>query len=266
MRNIDGTKAAHRLASYRRPMIDIHANAGRSSRRSTPQGDATFELTETAIRHGGEQGGYGPGVGSTQLSLSAGLSGAVRGTVHRPAVFHHRLVLDGWNLTGPEQLPEVWAHQARQALAQLHLRMDGQAHTTPAPGWRWEVSVRHRLRITGAEQVPGQLSPHWPFTPTEMFIDVSTSGAGSMTLVGTGPVETHSKRCLFTVGVGGVVAFDQLDSDDRVPTWAEGPALDAVRLAFELLAAADRRLTIARSTEMTDATTRPEASETGDRA
>jgi hypothetical protein len=218
------------------------------------------ELIDTVVRHGGEQVGLVPGADSTRLSLSATPPAAVRGTVHRPGAFHHRLVLEGWELTGPEELPGAWVHQARHALAQLRLRVGGQAHRMPSRGWTWEVSVRHRLRIHGAGPVLSRLSPDLAFTPTEMFLDVSTSGAGSMTVFGTGPVETHSARYRFAVGLGGLVAFEQLESADQVPHWAQGPAREAVALAFDVLAAADRRLIAERDSKGTGATTSPGAS------
>ncbi|MFC4429600.1 hypothetical protein [Citricoccus alkalitolerans] len=151
--------------------------------------------------------------------------------------------MDGWELAGHQELPVVWAHRARCALGQLRLRAAGQPHTRPDAGGRWDVSVRHRLRITGAQAVPGQLAPHWAFTPAEMFVDVSTSGIGSLLLFGAGPVETDSKRYDFAVSVGGVVVFDQLDPGDQVPDSARGPVLEAARLAFKLRTEADRQLT-----------------------
>ena len=204
--------------------------------------DTAFELTETVIHHDWEQVEHGPGGETTRLSLSATLDGAIRGTVHRPTAFPDRLSVNNWQLTGPAELDAVWVHRTRRALAQLRLRVAGQPHTTPDAGGRWDVSVRHRLRAAGAPEVPGGLAADWPFTPTAMFIDVSTSGAGSLLLFGDGPVETDSARYHFALGVGGVVAFDQLDPDDRVPDWAQGPALEAARQAFELRTAADRLL------------------------
>lgn len=203
---------------------------------------ATFKLIETSVRYGWEQFEYGTDGDRASLRLSARLDGPVRGTVHRPRAFHHRLGVAGWELTGPPELPETWAQRARHALAQLRLRVAGQPHTSPEAGGRWEVSVRQRLRITGGEEVPGQLSPCWGFTPTQVFLEVATSGSGSVILFGDGPVETDSKRYDFAVGLGGVVAFDQLDLADQVPHWARDPAMTAARLAFAMHHAADDQL------------------------
>jgi hypothetical protein len=151
--------------------------------------------------------------------------------------------VDGWELTGPPDLPEMWVHRARHALAQLRLRLAGQPHTSPEAHGRWDVSVRQRLRVTGGKEVPGQLTPQWGFIPTQMFVEASTSGGGTVCLFGNGPVETDSKRYGFAVGLNGVVAFDQLDSGDRVPRWAQEPTQRAARLAVELGAAADQQRT-----------------------
>lgn len=206
-----------------------------------------LELTETVTRHDWEQVDDGPDGDGTRLSLSASLGsrlrGTVRGTVDRPAVFHHRLVIKDWELIGPPDLPEAWADRARTALAQLRLRVASGPHAVPDPGGRWDVTVRHRLRGTGAEEVPSGLAPDWAFTPTQLFVDASTGGAGLVCLFGEGPVETHSARYEFAVGSGGTVAFDQVDPDAEVPEWARDAARDAARLAFELRHAADRQLT-----------------------
>jgi hypothetical protein len=201
-----------------------------------------FELTETVIHHDWEQLEHGPGGATTRLSLSATLDGTVRGAVHRPAAFPDRLSVHDWQLTGPAELEAVWVQRARRALAQLRLRVAGRPHATPDAAGRWDVSVRQRLQAAGAPEVPGGLAADWPFTPSTMFIDISTGGAGSLLLFGDGPVETDSTRYHFAVGVAGAVAFDQLDPDDRVPEWAQGPVLEAARQAFELRAAADRLL------------------------
>lgn len=207
----------------------------------------TFERTETVTHHDWEQVEDGQGGERTRLSLRASIGGrlgsAVRGTVDRPSAFHHRLGIEGWELTGPQELPGAWADRARLALAQLRLRVAGEPHAAPDATGSWAVAVRHRLRVTGAGDVPGGLAPHWAFTPTQMFIDASTSGEGLVCLFGDGPVETHSARYGFAVGPGGVVAFDQLDPEAQVPHWAQEPAQEAARMAAELRAAADRQLT-----------------------
>ena len=92
---------------------------------------AAFELIETVVSYGWEQVEYGSGGDQTRLSLSARLHGPARGTVHRSPDYHHYLRLDGWELTGPPELPEIWAHRVRHALAQLRLRMAGQPHISP---------------------------------------------------------------------------------------------------------------------------------------
>jgi hypothetical protein len=219
-----------RPAAERLPAQDERVGKGMS---------AVFELTKTVIHHDWEQVEHEPGGEETWLSLSAGLRGAVRGTVRRPSIFHHRLGVDDWKLTGPVELEAVWAQRARYALAQLGLRVAGRPHTAPAPGGRWDVSVRHRLRVTGAPEVPSGLAAAWTFTPTQVFVEASTNGAGSVLLFGAGPVETDSTRYDFAVGLGGVVAFTRLDPDHRVPVWAQDLALEAARQAFELCAAAD---------------------------
>lgn len=203
---------------------------------------AAFDSMETAVSYGWEQLEYGTDGEQARLSLSARMHGSVRGTLHRPTVFHHTLEVDGWELTGPPELPPGCARRARHALTQLRLRMAGHPHTSPDADGRWDVSVRQRLRVTGGEEVPGQLTPHWGFIPTEMFVEVSTSGGGSMCLFGAGPVETDSKRYVFAVGLGGVTAYDRWDSSDQVPLWAREPADRAARLASELHAAADQQL------------------------
>lgn len=102
--------------------------------------------------------------------------------------------------------------------------------------------VRHRLRVTGAPEVASGLAAPWVFTPTQVFVEASTSGAGSLLLFGAGPVETDSTGYDFTVGAGGVVAFDRLDQEHWVPSWAQDPALKAARQTFEVCAAADGML------------------------
>jgi hypothetical protein len=208
---------------------------------------AMFELTETVTRHDWEQVDDGPDGDGTRLTLSASLGSrlgdTVRGAVQRPMAFHHRLQIEDWELTGPQDLPGAWADRTRLALAQLRLRRAGEAHATPGPGGRWDVTVRHRLRCIGAEEAWSGRAERWPFTPTQMFVDASTGGAGLVCLFGDGPVEIQSARYGFAVGVGGTVAFDQMDPDDQVPDWAQGPVRKAVRLAFALRDAADRQLT-----------------------
>lgn len=203
---------------------------------------AAFELTQTTVSYDWEQVEYGPDGDQIRLSLSARLDGPVRGTIQRSPAVHYRLTVEEWELTGPPDLPELWAHRVRHALAQLRLRLTGQPHTSPDPDGRWDVSVRQRLRITEGQEVPGQLTPQWAFTPTQMFVEASTSGRASLCLFGTGPVETDSKRYDFAVGRNGVVAFDQLDSDDQVPLWAQEPARKAARLASDLGTAGDQQL------------------------
>ena len=204
---------------------------------------AAFELTQTVVYYGWEQDEDELGGNQPRLSLSARLHGPVRGTVQRSSGLRHHLTMDGWELTGPPDLPARWVHRARHALTQLRLRLAGQPHTSPDVDGRWDVSVRQRLRITEGKEVPGQLTPYWKFIPTEMFLEASTSGGGSMCLFGSGPIEIDSKRYYFAVGLGGAVAFDQLDSGNQVPLWAQAPAQRAARLAFDLGAAADQQLT-----------------------
>lgn len=206
-----------------------------------------FELTETVTRHDWEQVEDGPGGDGTRLSLSASTGGRrggiVRGTLARPGAVHVRLGIEDWELTGPSELPGSWADRARLALAQLRLRVAGAPHATPDAGGRWDVTVRHRLRLAGAEDVPSGLAASWTFAPIQMFVDAATSGDGVLCLFGDGPVETHSARYGFVVGADGAVAFDRVDPQDRVPDWAQGAAAEVARLAFGLRAAADRRLT-----------------------
>ncbi len=208
---------------------------------------AMLELLETVTRHDWEQVDDGPEGDGTRLSLTASLGSrlgsTVRGAVDRPTVFHHRLGIQDWELTGPPELPEAWADRARIALTQLRLRAAGEPHAVPGPGGRWDVTVRNRLRGTGAEEVRSGLAPQMMFTPTQLFVDASTGGAGLICLFGDGPVETHSARYGFAVGAGGTVAFDQVDPDAQVPPWAQEPAREAVRQAFELRDVADRHLT-----------------------
>jgi hypothetical protein len=208
---------------------------------------AMFELTETVTRHDWEQVDDGPDGDGTRLTLSASLGNrmgdSVRGTVERPMGFHHRLRIEDWELTGPQELPDAWADRARLALAQLRLRLAGEPHALPSPGGRWDVTVRHRLRCTGAEEACSGRAERWTFTPAQLFVDASTGGAGLVCLFGDGPVEIQSARYGFAVGVGGTVAFDQMDPDDQVPGWAQEPVRKAVRLAFSLRDAADRQLT-----------------------
>jgi hypothetical protein len=208
---------------------------------------AMFELTEKVTRHEWSQVDDGPDGDGTRLTLTASLGSrlgdSVRGTVERAMDFHHRLQIEHWELTGPQELPGAWADRARQALAQLRLRAAGEPHAIPGPGGRWDVTVRRRLRCTGAEETSSGRTEHWTFTPTQLFVDASTGGAGLVCLFGDGPVEIQSARYGFAVGLGGNVAFEQVDPDDEVPDWAREPAREAVRLAFELRDAADRQLT-----------------------
>jgi hypothetical protein len=202
-----------------------------------------FELTEVTVHHDWEQAERGTDGHETWLSLSSGRRGRIRGTVRRPSAFHHHLVVDGGTLTGPAELEARWAQRAQHALDQLSRRAAGQPHTLPDAGGRWDVSVRHRLRAIDAPEVPSGLAEQWSFTPTQVFVEASTDGAGSILLFGEGPVETDSTRYDFAIGLGGVVAFDQLDPDHRVPFWAQGPAQEAARQAFDRLATANGMLT-----------------------
>jgi hypothetical protein len=202
---------------------------------------ASFELTTTGVHYDWEHYEHTPCGDITVLSLSARPDGRVRGTVRQTGGLHHSLRIDDWELVGPPELGPAWSVTSRRALAQLRLRVAGRPHLSPDAGGRWDVSVRHRLRVTGAPDLPSQLTD-WTFVPREMFVDVSTNGAGSLLLFGAGPPEINSARYSFTAGLGGIVAFDQLDPDDRVPDWAQGPALEATRSAFDLRVAAARLL------------------------
>jgi hypothetical protein len=216
-------------------------NPGASRAGDTGRGTG-FDLVAQVVRHGWDQEELEADGDYTRLAVSVAPNGSVRGTVQRAAVFHHPLEMDGWELTGPPQLPAAWAAAARRALAQLRLRVAGQEHTAPDATGRWNVTVRHRLRIAAGRAVPGALSPHGAFTPTEMFVEVRTRGEGWVGLFGDGPVETDSARYSFSVGADGVAVFDQLDVDDQVPEWAQGPAVEVARRAFALLDEADERL------------------------
>jgi hypothetical protein len=224
---------------------DMDMKRGMDMRQGTGM-DTILELTETVTRHDWEEVDDSPDGFGTRLSLSASLGSrlgsTIRGTVYRPTVFHHRLAIRDWELTGPPELPEAWTERVRFALAQLRLRAAGEAHTIPNPGGRWDVTVRQRWSSAGAEAVQSGLTPQLTFTPTQIFVDASTGGAGLVCLFGDGPVETHSARFGFVVGAGGTVAFDRLDPATQVPQWAQEPAREAARLAFELLQAADRQL------------------------
>lgn len=202
----------------------------------------SFEVTRTAIHYAWEHNEHAPGGEITRLSLSARPDGGVRGRVHRPGVFYHVLRIDNWELMGPAEPEAAWAIRARHALRQLHLRLEGKPHTTPEADGRWDVEVHQWLRVTGAPDVTSHLSEDWAFTPREMFVDVSTNGDGSLLLFGADLMEINSTRYNFTVGLGGLVAFDQLDPNDRVPDWAQEPALEATLMAFDLRAEAARLL------------------------
>ena len=124
----------------------------------------------------------------------------------------------------------------------MRLRAAGEPHAIPNPGGRWDVTVRQRWSSAGAEAVRSGLTPQLTFTPTQVFVDASTGGAGLVCLFGDGPVETHSARYGFVVGAGGTVAFDRLDPATQVPQWAQEPAREAARLAFDLLQTSDHQL------------------------
>lgn len=202
----------------------------------------SFELTTAGVQYHWEHHEHTPGGNITVLSLSARPDGRVRGTVRHTGGVQHSLRIDDWELVGPPELGAAWAVTSRRALTQLRLRVAGKPHLSPDGGGRWDVSVRNRLRVTGAPDLSSQLREDWTFIPREMFVDVSTNGAGSLLVFGSGPAELNSTRYSFNVGLGGLVAFDQLDPDDRVPDWAQGPALEATRSAFDLRAAAARLL------------------------
>lgn len=207
--------------------------------------DVTVETVETVTRHEWEQVDDGPGGTGVRLTLSASLGGrrgaAVRGTVEWPGGIRQRLHISGWELTGPQELAEAWADRSRFALEQLRRRVAGEHHVPPGPGGRWDVTVRRRLRCTGADTVPSGLAAHHAFAPTQLFVDASTDGAGVVCLFGDGPVETDSARFGFAVGIDGTVAFDQVDPGARVPCWAQEPAREVTRMAVALREAADRQ-------------------------
>jgi hypothetical protein len=205
-----------------------------------------LELTETVIRHDWEQVDDGPDGDGTRLFLSASLGRrnrvTVSGAVERPGVFPHRLLIEDWELTGPPELCGPWRERARFALDQLRLRVAGASHAMPHPNGRWDLEVRHRLRTSGAEEAASGLAPGWTFTPRQLFVDVSTAGAGRVCLFGDGPVEIDSARYEFAVGTCGTVAFEQMDPDAEVPDWAREPVQEVALDAFALREAADRHL------------------------
>lgn len=201
-----------------------------------------FELTDTTVRHGWLQTGGPSGHEPIRLVLSARMNGSPRGELHQPGVFSQRLEMDGWELTSPHVLPRPWAIQAQRVLEQLYLRVNGRQHTSPAPSGRWDVSIRDLLQISAGPAVASQLPGYEAFTPTRMYVDVSTGGSGSVLLFGDGPVESDSRRFTFSVGPAGTVAFDQVDAGDQVPDWAQEPARTAARQAALLQENADQQL------------------------